>query len=142
MANAKSKVTAAVLPLFVGLLATLFVYSASAETNNYIGADQGYWCDDANWSLGHAPTSGEDVTLASAKTVYATNSIAVNSLTLSAGTLDIANTYSAVGFTVTVAGDVTLSGSAEMYLRPGTTEGVEKTDWTSSAARSKWRPAA
>ena len=71
--------------------------SLFAEENKYIGANNGSWFDDANWSLNRAPEASDDVVVES-RTVVATDTagltatdqpIKVNSLTLNGANLTI-----------------------------------------------------
>lgn len=51
------------LILGIGFLICLTTVNAYATTNDWIAASAGNWSDSANWSLGHKPATGEDVTM-------------------------------------------------------------------------------
>ena len=75
------------------------------------------------------------MTLTKNVTVLAKGAVSVKSITVTTGTLDISNASDDPAFAVNVSGDVTLSGTGKMYVRAGKTEGIDATDWQSSAAK-------
>ena len=68
------------LAIVAGLVFSVFA------SNEYTGANNGDWFVETNWSLGHVPTSADDVEITS-KTVSATGTISAVSITLSSATL-------------------------------------------------------
>ena len=47
----------------VTLVACLVSLPATAQVNNFTGADNDRWFNDLNWSLGHVPISAEDAVI-------------------------------------------------------------------------------
>ena len=48
---------------FLVVLTILFPGILMAQTNNWTGATSSYWSNAGNWSLGHVPTSAENVVI-------------------------------------------------------------------------------
>lgn len=112
---------------FMSVLAVATAFCCSslfAEENKYIGANDGSWFDDANWSLTRAPEASDDVVIES-RTVVATDTasltkeepIKVNSLTLNGANLTIGDKSTHVH--PVIAGDVTLTGRSFLTVCAG-----------------------
>lgn len=105
-----------------------FVSPASGTTNVWIGT--GNASTDANWSLGHAPTSGEHVLLTGFSTASLTWDAAatpeVQSWSQTAdysGTATFQTRYGTIGFTnFVIAGDCVLAGGKWNHTANGSTE--------------------
>jgi hypothetical protein len=84
----------------LGVLTALLIAGTASAQNTWNGSSDGAWTNPANWSLGHVPTSGEDVVVPSGTTY---------SPELPAGTNPPAGAYNSFwvqsGQTVTCLGD-------------------------------------
>ena len=112
---------------FVIAFAAGLALNLGAATVTYNGADGGDWDTASNWSPEQVPTSADDVTIANGKWVRSAGSIAVNSLTITSGSLavggtsktfdaQIADRTSTDEITLTIAGDLVLNGAVNLSV--------------------------
>ena len=114
-----NKVAKGILCLALGVAAI----AVSAGENSYVGANNGDWDADSNWSLGVKPTADDDVVVDRAVVASGMNPLVAKSIIIANGG---ALTVGAAGMTdihpsVAVIGDFTLNGNATFSIFAGPT---------------------
>ena len=107
----------------VGLAVLAVALGAQAAVNEYMGAANGDWDDDKNWSAGTKPRADDDVAISAAVVASGASELVAKSLTLATGG---SLTVGQAGMTdihpsVTVTGDFTLNGNATFAIFAGPT---------------------
>ena len=95
----------------------IFAALSQAGSVTWIGGSGTDWNEEENWSTGAVPSQADDVVIDKAKTVVdAPRGFEVNSLSLAGGArLNIGSAADRPGWTVSVAGNLTVSDKATLY---------------------------
>lgn len=98
------------------------VFSASAETKTFVGANNAEWTASASWDPAGEPGSGDDVVISNGRNVKAlAGGITVKSLTLSGSgsKLTLGQTSNLPGTILTVTEDLTVTENAVLSVQAG-----------------------
>ncbi|OQX77755.1 MAG: hypothetical protein B6D61_06675, partial [Bacteroidetes bacterium 4484_249] len=105
------KITMKKKTFYALFIAVLFPGFLIAQTNNWTGASSSYWNNAGNWSLGHVPTSSENVNIPSSANnprIQLGNAVC-NNLTIGAG-----RAIKLYGKTLTLDGDLNVYGEVRL----------------------------